>query len=247
MKSSPQQILDNWNQLNAIIEKTFSGSQKQNIMYMLETFQDRIVEAPASSRPNYHNCWVGGFLDHTLRVVNTALEMKNQFYLLGVEVTSSNADIVLAAMFHDFGKLGDLNHPYYIQQTDEWRRNKLNEWYTFNDKLEPMSVTDRALWLMQHFNIQVNMEVWKAIKMSDGLFDDGNTSLYKRPDTNRNILHYIIHFADWMSTIAEKQHYMQSLEESTPISDQVINKDKKVSDTTNVTDLKQKFDTLFND
>ena len=39
--------------------------------------------------------------------------------------------------------------------------NKLREWYTFNNKLEPMSVTDRSLWLLQYFNIELKPEVWK--------------------------------------------------------------------------------------
>ena len=44
------------------------------------------------------------------------------------------------------------------------------------------------------------------------MFDQGNQALYKSPDVNRNILLYIVHFADWMSTVAEKQHYQQSIE-----------------------------------
>ena len=142
------------------------------------------------------------------------------------------------------GKLGDLEQPYYVQQTDDWRRTKLNEWYTWNDKLEPLSVTDRALWLLQHFDVEVSMEVWKAIKMSDGLFDNGNVSLFKRPDTNRNVLHYIVHFADWMSTIAEKQHYMQSLDD---VEDDQQPIKKTSSNDAQITSLKQKFNELFND
>ena len=131
----------------------------------------------------------------------------------------------------------------------EWRRKKLKEWYTFNDKLEPLSVTDRALWLLQHFDIKISPEVWKAIKLSDGMFDQGNHALYKRPDVNRNILHYIIHFADWMSTIAEKQHYQQSIEIS---EDKLFKVDKsfekKKTDNNNekhLNDLKKQFDKLF--
>ena len=46
------------------------------------------------------------------------------------------ADVVLAAMFHDLGKLGDGTQPYYKYQTDDWRRKKLNEWYTHNKDLD---------------------------------------------------------------------------------------------------------------
>ena len=45
--------------------------------------------------------------------------------------------------------------------------------------------------------------------MSDGMFDAGNENYYRTSSDSRNILHYIVHFGDWMSTVAEKQHYIQ--------------------------------------
>ena len=200
-------------------------------------------------------CFVGGFLDHTLRVIDTALDIKQQFIKLEVDVTSSDKDIVMASMFHDLGKLGDLDNPFYIPQTDEWRRKKLQEWYTFNDKLEPMDVADRALWILQTFNIKVTQEVWKAIKMSDGMFDEGNQKIYRRADINRNILHYIVHFADWLSTVAEKQHYFQSLDEgiNSPLTlnhdnskQSQTNTNKLNTDDKTLNQLKDKFNELFN-
>ena len=212
MKLSSEDILNRWTELMNIINNHFEGQQKENILILFNHFEDRFIDAPASSRPTFHSCFPGGLLDHTVRVIKTALDLKNQFEKMEVNVTATNEDIVLSAIFHDLGKIGDLNDPYYIIQTNEWRRDKLNEWYTFNEEvLETMSVTDRSLWLLQYFDIKISPEVWKAIKLSDGMFDDGNVRTFKRPDTNRNILHYIIHFADWISTVAEKQHYRQSL------------------------------------
>ena len=36
--------------------------------------------------------------------------------------------------------------------------------------------------------------LWKAIKLSDGMFDDGNVGYYKRASDSDNVLHYIIHY-----------------------------------------------------
>jgi len=91
------------------------------------------------------------------------------------------------------------------------------------------------------------------------MFDEGNQSLYKRPDTNRNILHYIVHFADWMSTVAEKQHWMQGNEveeddEYEPLPDEknhvdpvMVKKDKSSMSDKDIDDMKKKFDELFKD
>ena len=75
------------------------------------------------------------------------------------------------------------------------------------------------------------------------MFDKGNEDLDRRSTDSRNVLHYIVHFGDWMSTVAEKQHYIQS----------GINKMEKVEETKkefnkknlDVGDMKNEFDKLF--
>lgn len=249
MAHTAEQILENYNKLNQIISDNFEGTQQDNIINMVHHFEDRISETPASARPQYHNCWPGGWLDHTLRVIETSLNVKQMFISMGVDVRHSDSDIILAALCHDLGKLGDTDRAYYIIQEDDWRRRKLNEHYTHNEDLEPLSVTDRALWLLQHFNVQVDECVWKAIKLSDGLFDDGNVSLFKRPQTSTNILHYIVHFADWMSTVAEKMHYMQTKDENlTKIKETFkpnIKKSKPITPDPNAERMKKQFEELF--
>tara|TARA_Y100001973_G_C5147018_1_gene305961 strand:- start:215 stop:955 length:741 start_codon:yes stop_codon:yes gene_type:complete len=243
MNNKPEIIKDNWNKLNEIVKTNFESEQANNIRLMFEHFEDRIIEAPASGRPNYHNCFPGGWIDHTLRVIKTSLKMREHFIDLGVDVTTDKEDVILAAMMHDLGKLGDLNDPYYKIQTDDWRRKKLKEFYTHNSDMENLSVTDRALWLLQHFNIKVSTEVWKAIKMSDGMFDKGNEDYYRRSSDSRNILHYIVHFGDWMSTVAEKQHYIQgNVEKQKKVEETKKEFNKKNLD---VSDMKNEFDKLF--
>ncbi len=238
--SFKENINGNMKKLLDIVDNNFEGDQYDNIKLLFDHFEDMMMESPASGRPNYHNCFRGGWLDHTVRVIETSLKMKNQFVDMGVKVKSSDSDVVLAAMFHDLGKLGDMNNSYYIIQTDDWRRNKLNEFYTYNDKLEPMSVTDRSLWILQKFKITLTDDVWKAIKMSDGMFDAGNEQLYRMSTDSKNILHYIVHFGDWMATVAEKQHYLQSLDCNDDDDESVSNLDDS-----NLNELKSKFDELF--
>ena len=243
MNNKPETIKANWDKLNKLVEDNFEGNNLQNIKNLFNHFEDRMIEAPASGRPNYHNCFPGGWIDHTLRVIETSLKTMELFVGLGVDVTTKKEDVILAAMFHDLGKLGDLNDPYYKIQTDDWRRKKLNEFYTHNNDMENLSVTDRALWLLQHFNIKVSTEVWKAIKMSDGMFDVGNEDYYRRSSDSRNILHYIVHFGDWMSTVAEKQHYIQGNVEK----QEKIEETKKEFNKQNlkVGEIKNEFDKLF--
>lgn len=216
-------IVKQYETLRELVKKHATEDQVANILSMFDDFEERITSSPASGRLNYHNCFVGGFLDHVLRVQETAFKCKSLLKSMNIKINCSDSDIFFAAVFHDWGKLGTVDEPYYIQQTSSWHQEKLGEYWKHNDKLDYMSVTDRALFTLQSYDIKVNQNVWKAIKLSDGVFDDGNGSYYKRPSESDDILYYIVHWADWMSTVVEKQHYVQKTYNTESVSEEVKN------------------------
>ena len=235
-----EQMDNNWKELMSIIDEHFEGEQKENILKLHSDFEDEYKTAPASGRPNYHNCFKGGYLDHVLHVIKNSLMIKRQYESNGVKVIHSDSDVVLAAMFHDLGKLGDGTQPYYKFQSDEWRRKKLNEWYTHNKDLDYMTVHDRALWLLAKYHIDVNPHVYKAILCADGLFDKAAEVYFRAYVDTRHILSSIVHFGDWLSTICEKQNWMQEQEIEHVEEEVQVKVDKKQVDS-----MKKTFDELF--
>ena len=236
-----EQMDNNWTELMSIIDKYFEGEQKENILKLHKDFEDEYKIAPASGRPNYHNCFKGGYLDHILHVIKNSLMIKRQYEHNGVKVIHSDSDVVLAAMFHDLGKLGDGTQKYFKYQTDDWRRKKLKEWYTHNKDLDYMTVHDRALWILAKYNVDLNPHVHKAIICADGLFDPAAETYFRAYNDTRHVLGSIIHFGDWLSTICEKQVWMQGEEDQ---SDEVVEQ-RKTSDK-EIKNMKAKFDELFN-
>ena len=72
--------------------------------------------------------------------------------------------------------------------------------------MQYMSVTDRALYLLQHFDIKISQVEWLSIKVSDGMYDESNQQYLKtfRPENSfKTSLPYLIHWADHMATRAE--------------------------------------------
>ena len=80
-----EQMDNNWNELMSIIDKYFEGEQKENILKLHGDFEDEYKTAPASGRPNYHNCFKGGYLDHVLHVIKNALMVKKLYKNNGVK------------------------------------------------------------------------------------------------------------------------------------------------------------------
>ena len=78
--------------------------------------------------------------------------------------------------------------------------------YKHNPNLQFMTVTDRALFLLQHFGVVMTDNEYIGLKLTDGLYEEANKSYYigymphKQLRTN---IAYILHQADMMATHIE--------------------------------------------
>ena len=250
-----QQLLDNYTRLLNVVEENITGDRKEKILEMYKFFEDRIVVAPASGKPNYHFCFVGGYVEHILHIVETAKELVKVYEKVGGTIDFTMEELVFTALHHDLGKVGDLDGEYYLPQDDDWRRKKLNEWFTQNTDISYMSVTDRALYLLQHFDIKVTQQEWIGIKCSDGMYDDANIQYFKtfKPEhAFESALPYIIHWADHMATVTEKSQWKHQEDVKTEKVNKSVGNIKQAVKTEVETKLtgespKDLFDELFGD
>lgn len=206
---TPEQIQSNWNVFISNIETYITGDRKDKLLDFYTQHEERFILMPASNKIQYHNCFPGGYVDHVNRVVAAALKIDTVWRDLGVFDTYTTEELVFSAINHDLGKFGTVEHASYIEQTDQWRRDKLNETYMFNDRLEYMSVPDRGLWLLNEAGISVTKNELLAIKLHDGLYDDANKPylLSFMPETKpRTSIIFILHQADLLAARVEFEH-----------------------------------------
>ena len=205
---SEAQLKENWDKLIQVIKDTFEdGSERrENLLRMYHDLEDRMIMAPASGKEEYHYCHVGGYVEHVLHVVDTALKMSDTYEAAGGHKNWTDEELVFSALHHDLGKVGDLNDEYYVPQDNDWRRKTLGEVYTTNTDIPNMRVPDRALFLLQHFGVKCSVNETLAIKLADGLYDEANAYYMKVFDAKRSLknhLPYILHWADHMATTVE--------------------------------------------
>jgi hypothetical protein len=206
---TPEQIQSNWNIFISNIKTYITGDRKDKLLDFYTQHEERFILMPASNKIQYHNCFPGGYVDHVNRVVTAALKIDAVWRELGVFDTYTTEELVFAAINHDLGKFGTPEQASYIEQTDQWRRDKLNETYMFNDRLEYMSVPDRGLWLLSEAGIPVTKNELLAIKLHDGLYDDANKPylLSFMPETKpRTSIIFILHQADLLAARVEFEH-----------------------------------------
>ena len=179
-------------------------AEKLKEMYV--PLNEELSRAPASGRAHFHNAFPGGYLDHILRVTETALKVASLYKNMEGEITFTKQELIFAALHHDLGKLGHPDEgPYYIDQDSDWHR-KRGELYTHNENLQYFKAPERGLFLLQKYGVEITQNEWLAIKLSDGLYDDGNKGYlvnYSMKQAMKTNLPYIIHWADHIACRVE--------------------------------------------
>jgi|TARA_B100001094_G_C18053239_1_gene731141 hypothetical protein len=206
MVLTAEQVKANYDVLLGGIDKYITGDRKGQFTDFYTKLDDRIALLPASHKKAYHNCFPGGYVDHVVRVITAAFKLHSLWQEMGTKDTYTEEELFVSALNHDLGKIGSIDETSVHPSTDEWRKKNLGEMYSFNTKIEYMTVPDRSLFLLQQAGIQLTTNEWITIKTHDGLYDDANKAYLKSfmPETKpRTSLPFIIHQADLMASRIE--------------------------------------------
>jgi hypothetical protein len=193
----PEDVEANFNKYVEYLKKIQDPSRQAAALSVTELLGERLALCPASGRTEHHNCFVGGLVDHSIRVLRNALVLRKTFDMVNDVPLDS---VVIAALFHDLGKVGDYDVDYYVPQDSDWHREKLGELYTFNKNLPFMTVPHRSLWLLQKAGLALTQDEFLAIMLHDGQYAEGNKQYAMKERT----LVDLIHMADFMACKQEK-------------------------------------------
>ena len=138
---------------------------REAISHMIETVGTSFFEAPASGRLEYHNCFPGGLCAHSLNVYSIFKKLTDMY---GKEF--AHDDVIIAALFHDLGKIGHNGVPYYIPKDSEWHKEKMGLYYETNPALRYMPHAQRSLQILADFDVELSTDVYTAILIHDGQY-----------------------------------------------------------------------------
>jgi hypothetical protein len=107
------------------------------------------------------------------------------------------------------GKLGIKGMMHYIPNDNDWQIKNNGHIFKRNEEISYMTLTDRTFYTLNHYGIQYNEKEYFAIKLTDGMYDEDNEKYLKGHDIKKQLrykLQFIMHWADHMSTIIERQN-----------------------------------------
>ena len=225
-----EQIQENWYKLRDLLTDTFEGERLEKLNEMYDYFEERMCMAPASGKEHFHNAHVGGYVEHVLHVIDCAVQLKEVWVNNNAKINFTDEELIFAAMHHDLGKVGDLDKDYYVPQDSEWHRKNRGEIFTHNGELSYMTVTDRAIFLLGHFQIPMSENEYIGLRLTDGLYEEANKSYYIswNPDWGlKSNIAYVLHAADSMATHIEQNVWERSQTEEKEATKERVSSLKK--------------------
>lgn len=204
-----KELFANYEKFLKQLEKLFSGERLQKLqhLYSENEYGYRAIMAPASAKEHFHNAYVGGYLDHIMNVLTTSFGVKKLYEARGGTIDFTDEELAFSAIHHDLGKLGDKEQGEYYQiQESDWHRKNRGEIFKFNPNLQYMDVVDRALFILQQYQIPCTWKETLAIKLSDGLYHEANSSYLKSYNPEHELktnLPRLLHVADYISCRCE--------------------------------------------
>ena len=206
-------IQSNYEKFRNLINYTFSGERLEALNKMYDHLENRIILTPASSMQHFHNAFAGGYIDHILRVTKNAVKVFELYQEMGLGIGDYDKEnVIFTALHHDLGKVGNVDESWYIPNDSEWHIKNQGKVYKTNPNMHYMNLNDRTFWLLNHFGIKCSEIEWLGIKLTDGLYDDGNREYYiqfQETKALKTSLPYVMHQADVMAARFENERWLK--------------------------------------
>jgi hypothetical protein len=140
-----------------------------------------------------------GLLTHSVGVTYNALKIKD---LMAPDITDGS--IIVAALFHDVGKLGLPGKPYYLPDDNRWEFEKRGIAYKVSPELV---TTNLAFWSLRRASkfITLAEQEAQAIVAHDGLYPVKGGAVNLEYYHKECRLTMIVHFADFWTAAVEEE------------------------------------------
>lgn len=151
-------------------------------------------EAPCSGA--HHLAEEGGLVEHSLNVLKCARDL-NKALGAGID----DASIIIAALLHDLGKMGDHGKANYVENILKDGKRSATKPYITNPELTYLPHEVRSVMIAERY-IFLKEEEETAILWHNGLYGTFKYDIQGKETP----LYMIIHWADmWASRIIEKE------------------------------------------
>ena len=194
------------------IENLLLNTGRENIEKLIEHMDENgFFTAPCSG--SFHLAYEGGLAEHSLNVCNMAFRLFETFKQDGIEEKGvTEESIIIAAILHDLGKMGQFGKSNYVPNMLKGRATKANpnpepyqsekKPFITNPELLYVDHEIRSIQIASQF-IELTEEESFAILNHNGMY----SNLRYAYSGKERPLNLIIHWADmWAARVIEAEN-----------------------------------------
>jgi len=136
---------------------------------LLDELGERLIVCPFATKTSQKGCEPGGLINYHLGVTDVMRKVS-----AAVGDGCSTKSILKVGLLHEIGKVGDEVNNLFLDQDSSWHREKLGQLYKYNEQVQKMPVAQRTLYLLQRCGVNLTLDEWIAIQVSQGLHCEEN-------------------------------------------------------------------------
>ncbi len=155
-----------WSKYEGLLDKL----QDENIRRLLDEQGQRIIMGTYSQRDKEQFCGIGGLVEYALELAKTSSAISKA---LNYDV--NKASIIKCSLLSILGRVGTLVIDRFVDTTSEWHKEKLGQYFDWNESCPKYQVNDMTLFWLQHFKIDLSWDEWNALS----LFRDNYSEINK--------------------------------------------------------------------
>ena len=145
------------------------GLENENVDNLINSWDQRIVMSSFSQREKEPFCGIGGLVEYSLELAKAS---NNISKALNYDINKSS--IIKCALLSVLGRVGTLTEDRYIECQSDWHKEKLGQYYDWNEACPKYQVNDMTLFILQSFKVYLNWDEWQAISLIKDMTSEDN-------------------------------------------------------------------------
>ena len=143
--------------------------ENQNVDNLINTMDQRILMSSFSQREKEPFCGIGGNVEYALELAKKASALNK-----ALNYDLNKASIIKCSLLSILGRVGTLTRNRYIDTTSEWHKEKLGQYYDWNEDCPKYQINDMTLFILQNYNVHLNWDEWNAISLIKDMTSEDN-------------------------------------------------------------------------
>lgn len=135
-----------------------SESNKEEIQELLDQQGQRIIECTYSQKISEPFCGIGGLVEYAVKLAKTSKKLAETF-----QYNVSPSSVIKCALLSEVGRIGNFNYDRLTISTSDWHKEKLGQYYNWNDDCDKYAINHMTLFYMSRYNIGFTWEEYQSL------------------------------------------------------------------------------------